>query len=222
MGAFTVDYRQKMLHNNLLIDLKNRGILVMDDFNITKLLSTEVDIQKWIANGLPTDDFSLQNGILTMALSRFCLCIDPQQQALSWIQNLFKNYNLTTKNLQDSDFLKHLGLAIEFGNPLLVEDVGEYLDPVLNPILGKRIIMEDGHKTVLVGDKSVVWDDNFRLFFCTKLSNPKFSPEVMGKVNIINYCITTEGLTGQLLNTVISHERPVSYHFVNNLLLSII
>ena len=83
----------------------------------------------------------------------------------------------TTKILQDSDFLKHLGLAIEFVNPLLVEDVGEYLDPVLNPILEKRIIMEDGHKLVLVGDKSVVWDDNFRLFFCTKLSNPKFSIE---------------------------------------------
>jgi len=104
MGAFTVDYKQKMLHNNLLIDLKNRGILVMDDFNITKLMSTEVDIQKWIANGLPSDDFSLQNGILTMASSRFCLCIDPQQQALSWIQKLFKNYNLTTKIFKNLTF----------------------------------------------------------------------------------------------------------------------
>ena len=50
--------------------------------------------------------------------------------------------------------------------------------------------------------------DNFRLFFTTKLANPHYSPEVMGKTMIINYGVTREGLANQLLNVVVAHERP--------------
>merc|ERR1711871_1393168 len=59
-----------------------------------------------------------------------------------------------------------------------------------------------------MGDKMVEWDDSFRLFFTTKLANPHYSPEVMGKTMIINYSVTQEGLGNQLLNNVVGHERP--------------
>jgi len=39
-------------------------------------------VQGWISKGLPADDHSVQNGILTTKSSRFPLCIDPQQQAV--------------------------------------------------------------------------------------------------------------------------------------------
>ena len=41
-----------------------------------------------------------------------------------------------------------------------------------------------------VGDKSVAWDDSFRLFFTTKLGNPHYSPEVMAKTMLIGYSVT--------------------------------
>jgi dynein heavy chain, axonemal len=53
----------------------------------------------------------------------------------------------------------------------------------------------------------VDWDDNFRLFFTTKLANPHYSPEVMGKTMIVNYGVTMDGLASQLLNVVVGHER---------------
>lgn len=38
---------------------------------------------QWAAEGLPADELSVQNGILTARASRFPLCIDPQMQARS-------------------------------------------------------------------------------------------------------------------------------------------
>ena len=43
----------------------------------------------WVAKGLPADQHSIQNGILTTKSSRFPLCIDPQQQAVTWIKRTY-------------------------------------------------------------------------------------------------------------------------------------
>jgi dynein heavy chain, axonemal len=104
--------------------------------------------------------------------------------------------------------LQHLELAIQFGNPFLFENIDEELDPMLDPVLEKNVVVEGGQKLIKLGDKLVDWDDNFRLFFTTKLANPHYSPEVMGKTMIINYGVTMDGLANQLLNVVVAHERP--------------
>lgn len=44
--------------------------------------------------GLPPDELSIENGILTTRASRFPLCIDPQQQALNWIRKKEEKNNL--------------------------------------------------------------------------------------------------------------------------------
>lgn len=49
---------------------------------------------RWGSQGLPPDELSVQNGILTTRASRFPLCIDPQQQALSWIRRKEEKNNL--------------------------------------------------------------------------------------------------------------------------------
>lgn len=54
-------------------------------------------VPRWVSQGLPPDELSVQNGILTTYASRFPLCIDPQQQALHWIKKKEEKNNLRVK-----------------------------------------------------------------------------------------------------------------------------
>lgn len=95
-------------------------------------------ICRWNSEGLPPDELSVQNGILTMKASRFPLCIDPQQQALNWIKKREKKKNLKILSFTDADFLKQVELAIKYGFPVLLQDVDE-IDPILDNVLSRNI-----------------------------------------------------------------------------------
>ena len=207
-GAFTADYRKELIYDLFVTDIETRKIPLTSPFALEQLLTSDATVQGWVAKGLPADSHSVQNGILTTAASRFPLMIDPQQQAVTWIKNTYASKSLTVKSLSESDFVKHLELAIQFGNPFLFENIDEELDPILDPVLEKNIVKEGAANVIKLGDKNVEWDDNFRLFFTTKLANPHYSPEIMGKTMIVNYGVTLDGLANQLLNVVVAHERP--------------
>jgi len=213
-GAFSNNYRHEMVYENFTKDVGAREIPVTQDFALAALLTTDATIQGWQAKGLPADEHSVQNGILTTQASRFPLCIDPQQQALAWIKATYgytgadSGSQLKVKTLNEADFMKHLELAIQYGNPFLFENVDEELDPMLDPVLEKNVVVENGQKFIQLGDKKVDWNDEFRLYFTTKLANPHYSPEVMSKTMIVNYSVTMDGLANQLLNVVVAHERP--------------
>ena len=66
--------------------------------------------------------------------------IDPQGQANRWVKNLHKDEGLKVIKLSDGDFLRTLENAIRFGQPVLLENVEEELDPSLGSF-ATRIIM---------------------------------------------------------------------------------
>lgn len=49
---------------------------------------------------------------------------------------------------------------------------------------------DQGREFVVLGDKEVDYDPNFRLYLNTKLANPKYGPNVFGKSMVINYTVT--------------------------------
>ena len=61
--------------------------------------------------------------------------IDPQGQANKWVKNSEKEKNLQIIKLTDSDYIRTLENCIQFGTPILLENVGEELDPSLEPLL---------------------------------------------------------------------------------------
>ena len=131
----------------------------------------------------------------------------PQQQAVAWIKKKEAKSNLKVCTFNDSDFLKHLEIAVNLGFAFLFEGIDEYLDPIIDPVLEKNLVKKGNARTVKIGDKDVEWDDSFRLYLTSKLSNPHYGPETFGKAMIINFSVTESGLEEQLLNEVVKVER---------------
>ena len=130
-------------------------------------------------------------------------------QAVVWIKNKeTKNNNLKILSFNQSDFMKQLEMAVEYGQSVLFEGIDEEIDPMIDPVIEKNIVVQAGVKYVKIGDTNVEWNEEFKLFLTTKLANPMYSPEVFGKAMIINFNVTLEGLRDQLLNEVVGYERP--------------
>jgi len=49
-------------------------------------MTNDVEMTTWASEGLPGDELSIQNGLLTTRAARWPLCIDPQMQAVTWIK----------------------------------------------------------------------------------------------------------------------------------------
>ncbi|XP_014779882.1 dynein axonemal heavy chain 10 isoform X2 [Octopus bimaculoides] len=207
VGAFSWEYRTELIYKEWLNDLIRRNVPLSTPYKLEDILTTDVEISRWTSEGLPPDELSIQNGILTTRSSRFPLCIDPQQQALNWIKKKEEGKNLKVCTFNDSDFLKQLEMAIKYGFPFLFQDVDEYIDPVINNVLEKNIKGDQGREFIVLGDKEVDYDANFRLYLNTKLANPKYSPDVFSKSMVINYTVTLKGLEDQLLSVIVKFER---------------
>eukprot|EP01135_Chromosphaera_perkinsii_P009070 Nk52_evm1s1607 gene=Nk52_evmTU1s1607 len=206
-GAFTWEFRQTIVYEDWLKDLRDKDVPLSNPFRLEPVLTNEVEISQWCSQGLPPDELSVQNGILTTNSSRWPLCIDPQQQALNFIRKKEAGNSLKVCSFNDSDFLKHLELAISFGTPFLFKDVQEYIDPVIDAVLEKNYKFNGKRYILELGDKEIEVDPSFRLYMTTKLSNPSYSPGIFGKMMVINYTVTPKGLEDQLLNNVVGFER---------------
>ncbi|XP_070789387.1 dynein axonemal heavy chain 7 [Pituophis catenifer annectens] len=207
LGAFTSHYRQNQ-GRDWILTCKARGIPCSDDFSLTTTLGEAVKIRAWNIAGLPSDLFSIDNGIIITNARRWPLMIDPQGQANKWVKNMEKANSLHVIKLSDSEFVRTLENCVQFGTPVLLENVGEELDPILEPLLLKQTFKQGGSICIRLGDSTIEYAPDFRFYITTKLRNPHYLPETSVKVTLLNFMITSEGMQDQLLGIVVARERP--------------
>ncbi|XP_059216601.1 dynein axonemal heavy chain 3 isoform X2 [Stomoxys calcitrans] len=207
LGFFPTEYRVRILEEWNDVCLQ-RKIPCSEKFSLANTLGNPMQIRAWSLAGLPADNFSVENAIIVANSNRYSLLIDPQVQANKWIKNMEKNNGLKVIKQSDGNYMQVLELAITYGNPVLIENVGERLDSNLTPILEKNVIKHKGGYFIKSGDQMIEYNSNFRLYITTCLRNPHYPPEIMVMVTLINFMITEQGLREQLLATVVAHERP--------------
>jgi len=181
LGPFTMQFRSRIVQQ-WLQSCKSLDI-PCDDFSLLKALADPVAVRRWELDGLPADNFSSENGLLTTLGRRWPLMIDPQGQANRWIRNTFAEKNLQIIKLTEKDFLRTLENGIRYGAPVLLENVGQELDPSLEPVLLKQVFKKGGQNLLRLGDTDVPYSDDFKFFITTKLANPHYMPEVCIKVH---------------------------------------
>ena len=207
LGPFTIPYRKQAIESWQAMATERR-VPQSGHFSFQEIVGEPVMIRAWNIQGLPTDAFSIDNGIVTSVARRWPLMIDPQGQANKWIRNMESEQGLLVIKLTQSDYLRTLENAIQFGKPVLCENVQEALDPALEPLLVKQTFKQGGVECIRLGDATIEYSADFKFYVTTKLRNPHYLPELQVKVTLLNFMITPDGLEDQLLGIVVAKERP--------------
>jgi dynein heavy chain len=240
LGPFTQHYRDRMLME-WVQHCRGMAVPSSAEFALAKVLGDPVKIRQWSLAGLPNDSFSIDNAIIVDKSRRWPLLIDPQGQANQWIKNFESNngsgagadgagsnglqspvpqqqmnpdstQRLIVVKLSQDDCHRKIEMAIQMGSPCLIEDLGEEIDPSLEPLLLKQVVRKGGVRVLRLGDQEIEYADSFRLYMTTQLRNPHYLPEVCTRVTLLNFMITPDGLEDQLLGIVVAKERPTLEH----------
>ena len=78
----------------------------------------------------------------------------------------------------------------------------------MTPVLLKQTYKKGATTYLKIGENVLIYSSDFFLYMTTKLRNPHYLPEICTQVVMINFMITEEGLTDQLLALLVSKERP--------------
>uniref|UniRef100_H2ZME4 AAA+ ATPase domain-containing protein n=1 Tax=Ciona savignyi TaxID=51511 RepID=H2ZME4_CIOSA len=203
MGPFTVDFRNDCLEK-WQSACKSVEIPCSDDFLLNYTLGDPVQIRDWQIAGLPVDSFSVDNGIIVNNSRRWPLMIDPQGQANKWIKNMEKDNKIAALKLSDPTYIRSMENCIQFGYPVLLENIGEEIDAILETVLLKQTYKQQGVEYIKLGDNTIEYSRDFKLYMTTSLRNPHYLPEISVKVCLVNFMITPLGLQDQLLGIVLS------------------
>jgi dynein heavy chain len=131
-------------------------------------------------------------------LNKFSLVIDPQSQGIKWIKQMEKLNGLKIIDFQMRDYMKIIEECIKMGRPCLCQNIHEDIPQILNPILIK-LIKNDSYLILQLSDREIDYNPSFRFYLSTRISNPRYKPEIYSKINIINFSIKKQGLEEQLL-----------------------
>jgi dynein heavy chain len=219
LGAFTATFRREVVaewqEQAVARAIPSSGA----DVGLTSTLGEPVKIRSWNISGLPTDSFSVENGIIISNSRRWPLMIDPQGQANVWVRNMEAENKLVVMKLTDSDYLRQLEIALQFGTPVLLENVQEELPAALEPVLLRQTFKKGGTIMMKLGEAVIEYSPKFKFYMTTKLRNPHYLPEVSVKVTLLNFMITPVGLEDQMLGIVVAKEKPELEEEKNRLIL---
>ncbi|VDL18993.1 unnamed protein product [Hymenolepis diminuta] len=207
LGYFTKKYRSELLEKIWMPYLSSLQptIPMTDNLDPLTLLVDDALVAKWNNEGLPSDQFSIENAAILTAAERWPLLVDPQLQGIKWIKTRYGE-DLKILHLGQKGYLDVIERAVSNGEIVLIENIDLVIDPVLEPLIGRNTIKRG--TAIRLGGKEIDYNSDFKLILQTKLANPHYAPELQAQTTLINFTVTREGLEDQLLANIVRKERP--------------
>lgn len=161
MGPFLSNYRDELVQKKWIEEVRKLGIPCAPNFNFCEFMAKPTQVRDWNIQGLPSDAFSTENVVIVTSSNWWPLMVDPQGQAIKWIKNMEASRGLKVIDLQQSDYMRTLESAIQFGLPVVLQNVQEKLDPSLDPVLNKSLMRIGGAYMIKLGDKEIEYNPEF-------------------------------------------------------------
>ena len=124
LGPFNREFRELLVSRDFAADCTKLNVPVTPDLKLTGFLVDDATIGEWNLQGLPTDDLSIQNGIMVNNAARYPVLVDPQGQARTWILNKEQNNELRVTQLNDKMFRCAAALSCRICRRLLTIQSG--------------------------------------------------------------------------------------------------
>ena len=201
-GSFPAEYREK-LKEVMKNEVLRSKVAYSSDWDFVGYVGDPVEILDWSFKGLPSDQYSQENGVIVKSTVRWPLMIDPQNQANIWIKNLLADRVSVKTDQRDPNLVKKLKTAIKEGIPVLLENIGNQVDPSIEPVLNCQTKSSDNREYFVYGEEDIPYNRDFKLYMTTRISIPTYTAEVSTKVTQINFTVKEKGLEEQLLEELI-------------------
>ncbi len=202
VGPFTKEFRTEIMSQKftpyLLSEFRKavgeEGIPpISETADPTKILTTDAEVAVWNSQALPADPVSTENGCIVTNSARWPLMIDPQLQGIKWVKNMEADpeRDLQIVRLDQKDMLRKMERALENGKAIMIENLGETMEAVLNPVIQRASIKRGKKQYLKLGDTEVELHPKFKLYLHTKLSNPHYPPEIQAECTLVNFSKVT-------------------------------
>jgi dynein heavy chain len=208
VGAFDQSNRDFLWKSTWTPDLQDRKIPLTPGVDPLSMLTNDGNNAKMISQGLPADRISIENGSIITNCKRWPLLIDPQTQGIKWLRQKEEANGLQVFQLNQKGWQRKVEQAIQNGQVIIIENIGEDIDATMDPVLSRAIYKKGRNEYIRFGGEELEYDRKFQLYLQTKLSNPHYKPEIAAQCTLINFIATERGLEDQLLAKVVGKERP--------------
>ena len=206
-GPFGADLRKDIIRA-WIIAARSMSMQVNAAFSLQYTLGNDVLLREWKLQGLASDSFSIDNGLIVTNTRRWPLMTDPQNQANSWIKKMEKDNGLNVVRATDEHLMRTVENSMRMGVPVLLEHAGETINAALRPVIARQIFKVQSRLVIRLGDVDVDYNPNFKLYCTCNIPNPQYAPEIYSMMTVVNFAVTRQDLGEQLLTAVVRCEQP--------------
>lgn len=182
VGSFDQANREALWKGIWMPDIIERKIPLTAGIDPLSIITNDGNTARMISEGLPSDRISIENGAVVTNCKRWPLLIDPQTQGIKWLRQKEEANGLEVFQLNQKGWQRKVEQAITNGRVIIIENLGEDIDATMDPVLSRAIYRKGRNYYLRFGGEEVEYDNKFKLFLQTKLSNPHYKPKLRRSV----------------------------------------
>ncbi len=187
------------------------------DFDVQSILASSLQVKEWVLKGLPDNKYHIESAIILERSTIQTLVVDPHAQVYEWLRAKCKDAPLTTTKFTEKDWLNKTLNSMNFGNPLLIDDIDWFPEMGFEQIIARPADSKSG-QIITILEKSVELSPMFKLYLVARNQSIAISDAIAAQLTIVNFSVTPEALTEQIITLMMKTERQeLEQHYTETL-----